>query len=240
MGSSGTYWGEWKQYLEPHVCKPFFIVYFFNLMLIVCGTYLFEFCVPDIISGGKTDGSVDSKLVLKLILNVRFIFIFASCVILLRVGSRIICVTSGVCSGIAAVLICKFVYMQTIHTWIKTGLIFLYVSFNTYGYYVMAQTMIGEILPSNIRCVVGAYIFTMNYMVTFYATKYFSSVVTAVGTHGLLWIIGVSSLLFSLFLYLMLPETKGCSLVQIEEYFMQPNVLWPTRKKFQNIRNTKI
>jgi len=207
-------------------------------MQIVCGTYLFEFCVPDIISGGKTDGSVDSKLVLKLILNVRFIFIFASCVILLRVGSRIICVTSGVCSGIAAVLICKFVYMQTIHTWIKTGLIFLYVSFNTYGYYVMAQTMIGEILPSNIRCVGGAYIFTMSYIIKFLAKKNFPSVVTVVGAHGLLWIFGVSSLLCSLILYLMLPETKGRSLVQIEENFLQPNGLWLTRKKCQNIRNT--
>jgi len=209
-------------------------------MQVLCGTNLFEYFVPDIILVGKRDGSLDINFVMNLILTVRFSYIVASCVILLLFGRRIICVSSGVCSGIAAVLVGTFVYMQTIHTWKIIGLFVLYMAFYTYGYFVMAQTMIGEILPSNIRCVVGAYIFTMNYMVTFYATKYFSSVVTAVGTHGLLWIIGVSSLLFSLFLYLMLPETKGCSLVQIEEYFMQPNVLWPTRKKFQNIRNTKI
>jgi len=149
-------------------------------------------------------------------------------------------VSSGVCSGIAAVLIGTFVYMQTIQTWIIIGFVLLYVAFNTYGYYVMAQTMIGEILPSNMRCVGGAYIFTMNYVVIYFATKYYASVFTAVGTHGLFWIFGVSSLLCSLFLYLMLPETKGRSLVQIEEYFLQPNVLWLTRKKCQNIRNTNI
>jgi len=149
-------------------------------------------------------------------------------------------VSSGLGSGIAAVLIGILVYMQTIHTWIIIGLILLYVVFSTYGYYVMAQTMIGEILPSNIRCVGGAYIFTMNYIVMFVAKHFFRSIFTAVDAHGLLWIFGVSSLLCSLFLYLMLPETKGRSLVQIEEYFLQPNVLWLTRNKCQNIRNTNI
>jgi len=145
-----------------------------------------------------------------------------------------------VCSGIVAVLIGTFVYMQTIHTGINIGLIFSFVAFNTCGYFVMAQTMIGEILPHNIRCVGGAYIFTINYIVMLVAKKFFLSIVTAVGTHGLLWIFGVSALVCSLFLYLMLPETKGRSLVQIEEYFLQPNILSLRRKKCQNIRDTNI
>jgi len=100
--------------------------------------------------------------------------------------------------------------------------------------------MVGEILPSKIRCVGGAYIFTMNDTGMFFATKVFPAVVRTVGIHSIFWIFGVSSLLCSLFLYLMLPETKGRSLVQIEEYFLQPNVLWLTRKKGQKVRNTVI
>jgi len=177
---------------------------------------------------------------MKLTLIVNRVFIFVSCIILFWFGRRIICVSSGVGAGIAAVLIGTFVYMQTFHTWIIIGFVLLYMSFITCGYSVVAQTMIGEILPSNIRCVVGACVFTMNYIVILLGTKYFPPVFTAVGTHGFFWIFGVSSLLCSLFLYLMLPETKGRSLVQIEEYFLQPNVLWPTRKYCQNIRNTNI
>jgi len=212
MGSSGSYWGKWKQYLKPHVYKPFIIIHVFILMQILCGTYLLEFCVSNIISGGKRDGSLDIELFIKLAIIVRFVFIVVSCVILLCVGRRIICVSSGVCSGIAAVLIGIFVYMQTIHTWIIIVFVLLYMSFITCGYSVVAQTMIGGILPSNIKCVVGAYIFTMNYMVRFFATKYFSSFVSAVSTHGLLWRFGVSSLLFSLLLYLILPEKKDAVL----------------------------
>ena len=238
--SSGTYWGKWKQYLKPQIYKPFFIIHVFTLTQFVCGTDIFIFCVRDIIPGGKTDGSLDRVYFIKLIITVKLVFIAATCVILLWVGRRILCVSSGVCSGITAVLIGTFVYMQTVDTWIIFGFVLLYVAFNSCGYAFMPTIMIGELLPSKIRCVGGAYIFFMQNIGNYFAIKYFPSVVTAVGTDKLFWIFGVSSLLCSLFLYLMLPETKGRSLVQIEEYFLQPNVLWLTRKKYQNIRNTNI
>ena len=79
MNSSGTYWGKWKQYLKPHVYKTFFIIHFFRLMQIVCRTYLFEFCVPDIILSGKTGLSLDRnfvmKFVMKLKLTLRFVLL---------------------------------------------------------------------------------------------------------------------------------------------------------------------
>jgi MFS family permease len=205
-------------------------------MQVVCGTNLFIFYAVDIISDLNTDGSLDSELVNNLTSIVRVIFIVASCVILVWFGRRIICVSSGLGSGISAVLIGIFVYMRTIHTWIIISLLLLYVAFNTYGYFVLPPAMIGDILPSNIRCIGGAYIFTMNDVGMFFATKAFPSVVRSVGIHGLFLIFGVSSLLCSLFLYLMLPETKGRSLVQIEEYFLQPNVLWLTRRKYHKNR----
>jgi len=240
MDSSQTYWRNWKQYLKPHIYKPFIIIHVINIMQIVCGTYLFIFYAVDIISGLKTDGSLDSELVTNLTSIVRVVFMVVSCVILVWFGRRTICVSSGLGAGIAAVLIGIFVYVQTSHTWIIIGLVLLYVAFNTYGYFVIPPIMVGEILPSKIRCVGGAYIFTINDIGLFFATKAFPSVVRAVGIHGLFWIFGVSSLLCSLFLYLMLPETKGRSLVQIEEYFLQQNVLWLTRKKCQKRRNTVV
>jgi len=240
MNSSLVSSHKWKQYLKPHVYKPFIIIHVFNIMQIVCGTNLFIFYAVDIISGLKTDGSLDSELVTNLASIVRVVFMAVSCVILVWFGRRTICVSSGLGSGIAAVLIGIFVYVQTSHIWIIIGLVLLYVAFNTYGYFVMPPSMIGEILPSNIRCVGGAYIFTMNDIGMFFATKAFPSVVRAVGIHGLFWIFGASSLLCSLFLYLMLPETRGRSLVQIEEYFLQPNVLWLTRKKCRNRKERKV
>ena len=230
MGSSEPYWWKWKQYLKPHVYKPFIIIHVFNLTHIVCQTNFMVFQDFDIILGSVEDGMLGFGFVAELILIVKLVFIVTTCVILFRAGRRIVCVFSGLVSGIAAVIIGTFVYMQTIHKSVIIGLLLIYVAFNTCGYFVMAQTMIGEILPSNIRCVAGAYIFTTYYMANLFEIKYFYKIDNAVGTHGHFWIFGVSSLLCSLFLYLMLPVTKGRFLEQIEEYFLQPNVLWLTRK----------
>ena len=239
MGSSGSYWGKWKQYLKPHVCKPFIIIHVFNLMQLVCGTSTFVFYVHFIFFIENVDGRFVFIFYI-LLLSLMIVFMFATCVIFLSVGLRLICVSSGVGSGITAILIGTFFYMQTTHTWILVAFVLLNSAFNSQGLLFMPTIMIAEILPSNIRCVVGAYIFAINNIVRLLAINYYHSVFTAVDIHGLFWIFGVCSLLCSLFLYLMLPETKGRSLVQIEEYFLQPNNLWLTRKKCQNIRNTNI
>ena len=209
-------------------------------MHIVCWKNLFLNYIVHIILYREPADSLYVKLGTIVILIVVPVFIVASCVVLLWFGRRILCVSSSLGSGIAAVLIGTCVYMQTTHTWIIIGLVLLYVAFSTSGYFVMPPTMIGEILPSNIRCVGGAYIFAMNNIVPLFASEYFLFGIVNVGTHGIFWILGVSSLLSSLFLYLMLPETKGRSLVQIEKYFLQQNVVRLTRKTCQNIRNTII
>ena len=116
MDSSQIYWRKWKQYLKPHVYKPLIIIHVINIMQIVCGTNLSIFYAVDIISGLKTDGSLDSELVSNLTSIVRVVFMVVSCVILVWFGRRTICLSSGLGSGIAAVLIDTSVYMQTIHT----------------------------------------------------------------------------------------------------------------------------
>lgn len=231
---------KWKQYFRPDVYKPFIIVHVFNIIQIVCGTNIFIFYAVDIISGLKKDGSLDVNLTATLTSIVRVVFMAVSCILLVWIGRRTLCISSGLGSGIAAVLIGMLVYMQNVQAWIIIGLILMYVAFNTYGYFVMPPSMIGELLPSRIRCTAGAYIFTMNDVGMLCATKAFPSVVRTVGTHGLFWIFGASSLLCSLFLYLLLPETKGRSLVQVEEYFLQPNVLWLTRNKQRESNNIII
>lgn len=222
---------KWKQYFKPQIYKPFIIVHVFNIIQIICGTNLFIFYAVDIISGLNSDGSVDINLTTILTSIVRVVFMVVSCIILVWIGRRTVCISSGLGSGIAAILIGTVVHMQNVQAWIIVSLVLIYVAFNTYGYFVLPPSMIGEILPSKIRCVAGAYIFTMNDIGMFCASKAFPSILNATGIYGLFWIFGVSSLACSLFLYLMLPETKGRSLVQIEEYFLKPNVLWLTSNK---------
>ena len=226
--------------MKPHILKPFFTIHIFNIMQIVCGTNLFIFYALDIITGMNVDGDLDVNLTNILTSGTRVVFMAVSCFILVWIGRRPMCISSGIGSGTAAVLLGTLIYFKYAPSWLVMTLILIYVAFNTYGYFVLPPSMIGEILPSKIRCIAGAYIFTLNDVGMFGATKVFPSVSAVVGAYGLFWIFGISSLLCALFLYLLLPETKGRSLVEVEEYFLQSNVLWITRNKNKELRNILV
>ena len=217
--------------MKPHILKPFFTIHMYNILQIVCGTNLFIFYAVDIISGMNVHGNLDVNLINVLTSSVRVVFMAVSCLILVWVGRRALSISSGVGSGTAAVILGTLIYFKVTHEWLLTSLILLYVAFNTYGYFVLPPSMIGEILPSKIRCIAGAYIFTLNDIVMFGATKAFPSISASIGAHGIFWTFGISSLVCALFLYLLLPETKGRSLVEIERYFLQSNIFWITRNK---------
>ncbi|KAJ4440271.1 hypothetical protein ANN_08410 [Periplaneta americana] len=172
------------QYLQPQVLKPFFIIHIFNLIQVVCGTNLFIFYAVDIISGLKTDGGLDINLTTNLTSIVRVVFMAASCITLVWVGRRTMSISSGVGSGVAAVILGTLVHFQNVPAWFMIVFILLYVAFNTYGFFVLPPSMIGEILPSKIRCVLGAYIFTMNDIAMFVATKVFPSVSRTIGAEA--------------------------------------------------------
>ncbi|XP_069704830.1 facilitated trehalose transporter Tret1-like isoform X2 [Periplaneta americana] len=222
-----------KQYFRPQVMKPFFIIHIFSLIQVLCGSNLFIFYTVDILSGLKTDGSLDVNLTTNLTSIVRVAFMVVSCATLVYVGRRPMSISSGLGSGIVAVVLGTLIHVQTVPAWVMIVCVLLYVAFNTYGYFVLPTIMVGEILPSKVRCVFGGYIFTMNDMAMFGATKLFPSVHTAIGSAGLFWLFGVFSLFCCLFVYLLLPETKGRSLVQIERYFLMNNILWLTRNKIK-------
>ncbi|KAJ4440280.1 hypothetical protein ANN_08419 [Periplaneta americana] len=223
-----------KQYLRPEVLKPFLIAHIFNIIQVVCGTNLFIFYSMDIVSGLKTDGSFDVNWTTNLTTIVRVVFMAISCVMLMWMGRRSMSISSGLGSGVSATVLGALVHIQNVPEWLMIVCVLLYVAFNTYGFFVLPAIMVGEILPSKVRCVLGAFIFTMNEVAMFAATKIFPSVHNAIGTAGLFWLFGVFSLFCCLFVYLSLPETKGRSLVQIERYFMMPNNLWLTRNKVEN------
>lgn len=54
---------------------------------------------------------------------------------------------------------------------------------------------------------------------------------SSMGMAGVFGLFGASSTLATIVLFLLLPETKGKSLLQIEQYYQKSNILWQTRKK---------
>lgn len=233
-------------FFKPEVLKPITIVNVFNLVQIVSGTYLVIFYAVNLIS--ETDdeaGGIDKFLAAVLTAVVRLIFITLACFLLIWVGRRPLAIFSGLSSSAAAIAVGSFLYYRVsssepspspaLDTWIVTGGILLYVATNTVGFFVLPGIAIGELLPVKIRGPFGGYIFAIFNLALFFIAKVFPAMLNAMGSHGMFWMFGLSSLFGTIFVYLFFPETKGKSLEEIEDYFAEKNVLWITRKKSQDV-----
>ncbi|PSN51475.1 hypothetical protein C0J52_00752 [Blattella germanica] len=219
-----------RDILKSQYLKPFLIMHIANLMQVICGTNLFIFYASDIISGLNQSGDINVNFMVVFTAAVRVAFLATSCVLLMWLPRRFMCILSGTGSGLAALVIATASALNYSDAWFVCSSLTIYVAFNTFGFFVLVSIMVGEILPSRIRSFGGAYIFTMNDIALFAATKAFPFIVGSIGVNGLFWIFGCSSLVCSLFLLLLLPETKGCTLIDVERYFLQKNVLWQKRR----------
>lgn len=160
-----------------------------------------------------------------------------ACVLLLRVTRRALVIVSGAGTALCTIAL-AFLLAQGPGTGVTPpALILGYVAFNTLGFFLLPGLMIGELLPTKVRGLCGGYIFCLFNAVLFGFTKLYPIMQKNIGMPGVFGLFGASATLATLVLFLLLPETKGKSLIQIEQYYQKPNILWVTRKKNAETQN---
>lgn len=175
---------------------------------------------------------MDSFLAAVLTACVRFLFTVVAAALLAVLGRRTLALNSGIGSSAAALCLGTFLYLQSecsSNGYFSAFCVLLYVAANTVGFMILPGVMLAELFPARIRGLAGGLSFMLFNFALFGTAKVFPLVRNVIGVHGIFWLFGGSSLVASVFLYLTLPETKGVTLGQIEDYFHQKNVLWVTR-----------
>ncbi|KAF7276862.1 hypothetical protein GWI33_009708, partial [Rhynchophorus ferrugineus] len=220
-----------RSFTRPHVLKPLLIINVFNILQILSGTYLVVFYAVDILSNvnGKI---IDYFLAASLTACVRFVFTIIASLLLAFLGRRTIALISGIGSTTSALALGIVLHQNCEESQYLVALfILLYVAANTVGFFVLPGVMLGELFPAKVRGHAGGITFMLFNFALFGVAKIFPFVKNLIGIHGVFWIFGASSFLASLFLYLVLPETKGKSLSYIEDYFQQSNFVWSKRDR---------
>ncbi|GBP22387.1 Facilitated trehalose transporter Tret1 [Eumeta japonica] len=161
----------------------------------------------------------------------RLVVTVVACVLLLKVTRRALVLVSGAGTAAATLALAVLLSFEQQSVLLPLGLILVYVAFNTLGFFLLPGLMIGELLPTKVRGLCGGYIFCLFNVILFGFTKLFPVMNQSIGMPGMFGLFGVSAAIATLILFLMLPETKGKSLIQIEQYYQKPNILWVTRNK---------
>jgi len=151
---------------------------------------------------------------------------------MLRAGRRTLAIISGILSSLSAICLGILQFEANL----TFALVIIYVSGMSFGFFFLPAIMIGETQPSYFRGFACGYIFTMNDLLLGGFLKMYPWMLTTLQIHGLFLLFGISCAVCTIFVYLFLPETQGLTLQQIEDYFLQPNIMWITRHRYQNGR----
>jgi SP family facilitated glucose transporter-like MFS transporter 8 len=160
-----------------------------------------------------------------------------------RLGRRQIGLVSGIGASVSGICLAVILYLNTLETaspvppqtegWLVLVLTVLFIGSHSFGFYMLPAMMIAETQAAHVRSVFCGCIFTVNDIIFGVVVKSYPSMITSVDIYVIFLIFGMSCLLCTIFIYIFLPETQGKSLMEIEDYFKQKNIMWISRKKYR-------
>lgn len=220
---------------QSSVIKPLIIINGFHILQILSGTFLVVFFATDLISEIGGD-SINSMTAVILTAVVRLVFTVFYCFLLLQMKRRTMVITSGLGSGLSALVLGIFMFLRLglpktkIDMYISALCLLIYIGSNT-AFLCMPGIMVGELLPARVRGLYAGFIFSAFNIVLFCVANRFLLVSNFLKTHGVFMVFGISSFVASAMLYFLLPETKGRTLDQIEDHFTENSWIWSKRNK---------
>ncbi|XP_069693163.1 facilitated trehalose transporter Tret1-like [Periplaneta americana] len=154
------------------------------------------------------------------------VMLLASCVTPLvvdRLGRRMLLLISAVGMGISEIILGIFFKIQNDGSdvssigWLPVICLVVYITVYSVGFGPLAWAVMGELFPANVKSNASACTASFCWFIAFFITRFFSDIVNALGSHFAFWIFAIFTFVSAVFVYFLLPETKGKSLQEIQD-----------------------
>lgn len=216
--------------LKPNALKPFALLFLYFLIYQWSGTNVITFYAVEIF---KDSGSSLDKYLAAVILGaVRLTSTIVACILCRRCGRRPLTMVSSIGCGLSMVGLGGYLWLKDywthndlplVATWFPILCIFAYTVTCTLGFLVIPWVMIGEVYPIQVRGIIGGLTTMAAHSFIFTVVKTYPFLASAITRHGTFILYGCISLFGTIYFYLCLPETKGKTLQEIEDYFSGRN-----------------
>lgn len=225
--------GFWRLMTRPAILKPMTIIAVFNLLVLLAGTYLVIFYVADII--GELDANVNALHVAIVTAICRLIASLLCSVLVHELNRRTMLLGASVLAAFSCTALALFPHVRgdvvvrtAFDTYVPAVCLLLYIVGST-AFMMFPGIMVSELLPARERGRVSGLIFGIMHVVFFGTAKIFPYFAQVAKMDGVFMLFGVSSVLVTVFIYALMPETRGRTLGQIEDYFAMGKWLWARR-----------
>lgn len=168
--------------------------------------------------------SLSGDMVAVLIGLVQLFGVFLATVIIERTGRRPLLMVSTVGGSTAIFLLGLFYYLKNKDyaivgsiLWLPIASVLLFIVAFSLGLGVIPTAIMSEIFPSNVKSKASSASSGTALLIVFIVTTIFPIMVDLIGPSWCLWVFCIFGLLGYLFVYFIVPEIKGKSLVEVQE-----------------------
>lgn len=215
---------------QPTVYKPsviLLVLLFFQQACCIYPLSAFTLLVLPVIS--KSPGDKYKSEIFIVVSGVRLFISIVTTIFLSRFNQKQLLSISFIGMLIFSVPLVGIKVLETLTTnsddqlwwneWIAILCFVLYTAFGCVGAVGVPWTIIFELLPTEVRGLLGPYFVAFGYVIMAAFLKNFLSLLNALGVISTFSIIGLVSLAGSVFIRLYVPETRGQTLLDIENRF---------------------
>ncbi|XP_066251796.1 facilitated trehalose transporter Tret1-like [Euwallacea similis] len=216
-----------KMLMKRNFLKPYLLVLTFFFFQQFTGIFVIMFYAIDIVKAAKIE--LDSYITIVIIALVRVVGMVLLSFISKHIGRRPLSLTSGV--GITLSMIGLGSYIVAIQngsitaekqsslSFIPVLLLIFYFVISTIGFYPLPFALCSEVYPRNIRGTAAGISTATNFLFNFVIVKLYPTMEAGLSAYGVFYFYGAMGLLGTIFVFFCLPETRGKSLEEIQEFF---------------------
>lgn len=197
--------------------KPFVIVLTYFFFQQFSGSFVVVFYAIDIVK--EAGVTMDPYFAIVMVALTRFLSSILVSFLSKMYGRRPLSIVSGAGMTLCMITLALCLFFVNKIQWLPITLLIVYFFTSTLGFLTMPFAMAAECFPSKIRGTATGLITCIAYIFNFVTVKIYPDMVDVMGSGGVFCFYGGMALLGTVFIVAFLPETKGKTLQEIEEYF---------------------
>lgn len=211
-----------QEFTKKSVYKPIILTLCLMIFQQWSGVNDIMFYTTEIFKSAKFEGNPAIPGVV--VGAVQLVATMGSVFVIDRLGRRILLAISGTFMSVGCVMLGVNYYLQEHNSqtnlpWLPICSLVLYMAAFSVGWGSIPWTMMAELIPSRVKGFASGLSVVVNWTSAFLVTKEFKDMEDTMTTYGTFWFFAGINALGVVFVLLLLPETKGKSLEEIERLF---------------------
>ena len=170
----------------------------------------------------QTGSGMDDSYSVIIIGVIQVLAVFISTLVVDRLGRRILLMASAIFMCLTTLALGVYFYLTEIKMdvsaiqWLPLISICIFIVMFSIGFGPLPWMMMGEIFAPEVKGVAASSACVLNWLLAFIVTKFFDDLKQVMNMGPTFWLFSVVSAIGTLFVYILVPETKGKSLIEIQ------------------------